>query len=88
MRICKSVGQAKWGKGKLLRAMITKLDLCAVNAESYCIGETSTYMSTCGNSLIDYILVERALVTFVQRIDILAETPNNTAFHLPVVLHV
>lgn len=75
-------------RGRLLQAMLTKLNLCAVNTEVNCVGQTNTYISSCGNSMIDYILIEKHLVPSVQRVEILAETPDNTAFHLPVVLHI
>jgi exonuclease III len=36
--------------------------------------------------MIDYILIEKSMMPWVKRVAVEAETPNNTAFHLPVIL--
>jgi hypothetical protein len=74
-------------RGKLLFAMLTKLNLCAVNTEASCVGQTNTYISSCGVSMIDYIVIEKHLTPCINHVEIMDETPDNTAFHLPVFLH-
>ena len=74
--------------GDLLHAMLIKLNLRAINTEAYCVEQTKTYISSCRNSMIDYILLEEDLVPSVRHVEIAAETPDNTAFHLPVILHI
>ena len=44
---------------RLLQTMLTKLNLCAVDTEAYCVEQTNTYISSCWNSMIDYILIEK-----------------------------
>ena len=68
--------------------MLIKLNLRAINTEAHCVGQTNTYVSSCGNSMIDYILLEEDLVPSVRHVEIALETPNNTAFHLPVIFHI
>lgn len=68
--------------------MLIKLNLRAINTEAHCVGQTNTYISSCGNSMIDYILLEEDLVPSVRHVEIAAETPTNTAFHLPVIFHI
>ena len=65
-----------------------KLNLRAINTEAYCVGQTNTYTSSCRNSMIDYILFEEDLMPSVRHVEIAAETPDNTAIHLPVILHI
>ena len=38
--------------------------------------------------MIDYILLEEDLVQSIRHVEIAAETPDNTAFRLPVILHI
>ena len=68
--------------------MLIKLNLRAINTEAHCVGQTNTYISSCGNSMIDYILLEEDLVPLVRHVEIALETPNNTAFQLPVIFHI
>ena len=85
LKVCRS-GQTLNSRGKLLQNLLNKLSLCAVNTGTNCEGAMNTYISSSGNSMIDYILVEENMVPCVTRVSVLAETPDNSAFHLPVIL--
>ena len=68
-------------RAKLLFAMLMKLNLCAVNTEAFCVGQTNTYISSCNVSMIDYIVIEKHLTPCINHVEIMDETPDNTAFH-------
>ena len=57
LKVCRS-SQTMNARGKFLHAMLIKLNLRAINTEAHCVGQTNTYISSCGNSMIDYILLE------------------------------
>lgn len=71
-------------RGRLLQGMVSRLKLCALHTSELCTGPINTYVSTCGTSVVDYIIVDNCLKPLVRQIEVVNEEPDNTAFHLPI----
>ena len=80
------VGQ-KWNKrGTKLQSMCNKLKLVPVNLSPLCDSPQLTYLSRTGNSIIDYIILDKDLVQFMESVQVLNEHPDNVAYHLPLTI--
>jgi hypothetical protein len=74
------VGQ-KWNKrGTKLQSMCNKLKLVPVNLSPLCDSPQLTYLSRTGNSIIDYIILDKDLVQYMESVRALVEHPDNVAY--------
>ena len=79
-------GQLENTRGKLLRMMFNKFNMKSINTQDYCSGSKYTYVSATGNTVVDYVFVEHTMQKFVKSAHICQDNPENTAYHLPVVV--
>ncbi|CAB4040466.1 Hypothetical predicted protein, partial [Paramuricea clavata] len=71
------VGQ-KWNKrGTKLQSMFNKLKLVPVNLYPPCDSQQLTYLSRTENSIIDYIILDKNLVQYMESVQVLNEHPDN-----------
>ena len=79
-------GQLENTRGKLLRMMFNKFNMKSINTQDYCSGSKYTYVSATGNTVVDYVFFEHTMQKFVKSAHICQDNPENTAYHLPVVV--
>ena len=58
----------------------------SIDTQDYCSGSKYTYVSATGNTVVDYVFVEHTMQKFVKSAHICQDNPENTAYHLPVVV--
>ncbi len=79
-------GQPENTRGKLLRMMFNKFNMTSINTQDYCSGSKYTYVSATGSTVVDYVFVEHRMLKFVESAKVFEDHPDNTAYHLPVVV--
>ena len=79
-------GQPENNGGKTVPDMCIKLDLFLVNIDMPCNGQLFTYVSSCGESVVDYIRMSNCLQTNVNCIEVVDEHPCNFSHHLSLTV--
>ena len=79
-------GELENTRGKLLRMMLNKFNMNSINTQDYCSRSKYTYVSATSNTAVVYVFVEHTMQKFVKSAHICQDNPENTAYHLPVVV--
>lgn len=71
-------------RGRLVKEVLSALDLTAVNLRLSCKGPKHTYESSDSFSLIDYICIDSALFEKLRHSEVMNMHSDNITHHLPV----
>jgi hypothetical protein len=73
-------------RGLKLQEFCNVLNQIPANVSPVCEKPQFTYISRTGNSIVDYVIIDSALMEFFDSVERCSEHPDNTAFHLPLKL--
>ena len=71
-------------RGLKLQEFCDSLHLTPVNVSPVCKNPQFTYFSRTGNSIVDYVIIDDALLKILESVERSSEHPDNTVFHLPL----
>ena len=74
--------------GRLVKDVFAELDMFAVNIDMNCTESLITYMSSRGNSVVDYIFINASMRKDIQHVKVNEEHPCNSSYHLPLIVHI
>ena len=71
-------------RGLKLQEFCVSLNLIPVNVSPVCKNPQFTYFSRTGNSIVDYVIIDDALLQLLATVNRSSEHPDNTVHHLPL----